>query len=156
MTPSHDSPAIINKAKSKKVKLTVLSFIIATILIFLSYAVIVARSNAKIVLCRAYFYQLCYAINDYQDLHGHYPKYVSPDGVPLWSWRLVMQEPQFTSKNYHRDEFWNSKHNLQIISQSDINEWFVCPLNDSKDSRASYVAVTGKGTAWTEGTSFAA
>lgn len=145
------SPAIVNKTKSNKTKLIVLGFVIVTLLIFLACFVITARNNARTFLCRACIYQLCFAIRDYQDLHEKYPCYTSQDGNPLWSWRFVMQEPQRTnSNNYHRDDLWNTEHNLQTLSQIDIDRWFVCPFNITKDNRASYVAVTGKGTAWTE------
>jgi len=162
MTPSLDSPTINIDTKARK-KRKIWRYCLVTIsllllLCWLIYAVMMsvmsATSNAKMVQCYGNIYSIAHRIRDYQNFYGNYPQYQSEDGTELWSWRIALEESRFTSEfpeqRFHRDEPWNSEHNLQAIEQSGMDRAFVCPCRISKDKRATYVAVTGPGTAWTE------
>ena len=156
MTTSLGSPTNNIDTKTRK-KYKIIRYGLVIIILFsllLTYATRFARSSAQMVQCYANIYYIAFVLGNYLDLHGSYPQYQSEDGTPLWSWRVVLYESQFTVKSpdqgFHKDEPWNSDHNFQVVVQSNNDRSFVCPCRIHKDKRATYVAVTGPGTAWTE------
>ena len=138
--------------KIHKIKSCCLVVIIFLFLFGLYYAVTLARSKVKMLCCGSVnMYQLNFAIGDnYQYFYGKYPQYQSEDGTPLWSWRVALDRYRFSEEGFHIDEPWNSEHNLKGTERSDNDRPFVCPFHIHKDKLASYVAVTGPGTVWTE------
>jgi len=139
--------------KKRKIKRYCVVSIILLFLVWLIYATEVERHNGKMIRCCANIFQLSFAIRSYQEFHdGKYPQYQSDNGEHLWSWRFVVKDPtwQCPDQKFHKDEPWNSEYNLQSIELSNMDELFICPCRRSKDKRATYVAVTGPGTAWTE------
>ena len=161
MTTSPDSSTINIGTKARKKRkilkycLVTIALVILLLLFWLIYAAMPASLNVKMIWCYDNIYKLHYKIGEYQRYYdGKYPQYQSEDGTQLWSWRFVREDPtcQYPDPNnrFHRDEPWNSERNLQAIEQSHVDSMFICPCCRSKDKRATYVAVTGPGTAWTE------
>ncbi len=124
------------------------------ILIFVLFRASEVRFHAKVVRCKGYFFQLGCFVNDYY--RYYYDKYPSYPSSPLqehglWSWRSVMLEPNITPEiKIKREEPWNSAYNMEHLEEYQNDHHFTCPCDYPHEKKASYVAVTGPGTIWTE------
>jgi hypothetical protein len=66
--------------------------------------------------------QLGLAMLQYNDQHGRLPPAVvyGKDGQPLYSWRVLLLpylEQQQLYEQFHRDEPWDSPHNLRLLER---------------------------------------
>lgn len=119
---------------------------------YIGYKALLASHEGAVTLCRAHIFQLGHAVNNYVYYYEKYPSYLEKNtNFSLWSWRAVMLSP-WIATNIHANlnEPWNSECNLEQLSRYSSNRYFTCALNYPKEKRASYVAITGPGTVWTE------
>ena len=110
--------------------------------------------------CVSQLYSLCISVQDYQyskDRHRSLTKLPfygdKETGDEFWSWRssyLMHFEPYHSKNRFRFDEPWNSEYNFPLFKKTDVARHFTCPCEYPKDKRASYVAVKGPGTFWTE------
>jgi hypothetical protein len=61
------------------------------------------------------------ALHNYQDLHGRLPPAVvyGEGNRPLYSWRVLLLpflEQQALYDKFHRDEAWDSPHNMKLLA----------------------------------------
>ena len=136
-----------NKYRAKKY---LFISILVLFLLWFTYSFMFTRSEGKRVQCYARVYQYALALRNYSDYYGSYPQYYSVDGTPLWSWRFIVEQPPYIGLDFRKDEIWNSEHNLPLVKRIDTDKHHICPGSSSKDNLATYVAVTGPGTVWTE------
>src|SRR5262249_26419541 len=66
--------------------------------------------------------QLGLAMHHYHDQKGHFPPAVvtSPDGKPLYSCRVELLpylEQEALYNEFHKDEPWDSPHNLKLLAK---------------------------------------
>jgi len=69
-----------------------------------------------------------------------------------WSWRasyITHFAPYVHTNRFCFSEPWNSEYNFPLFKKTDIARVFSCPC-EQQTEKASYVAVTGSGTFWTE------
>ena len=95
-------------------------------------------------------------LSRYFKQHGKYPLTQHDSGThgPPVSWRVAIQESwasRFLSR-YRQGEPWNSAHNLALVDDTIVAGIFACPSDHHARSAhaASYLAVTGPGTVWSE------
>lgn len=136
-----------NNSSIKLISALLIFFIIlatSTIMILLKF-----HNNAKSTLCSAYAYQLGKSLQYYYDVYHSYPCYYSSKKEEeLWSWRSILIERGSSKIDFASP--WNSEYNLAQLSNYNLNKYFTCPFMGPSEERASYVAVTGPGTVWTE------
>ena len=123
---------------------------------FMAVAVVFApsyrRGPSPRQVCTRRLSEIAKALKEYHSVHGRYPPaYVADkDGRPLYSWRVLVL-PYLDHKDvyteFHRDEPWDSPHNLALIERKRI--WaFACPTEcDGSDApnNTSYVMIVGPG-----------
>jgi hypothetical protein len=97
--------------------------------------------------CAGQLRRLNLALQGFHEAHGHFPAAAITDqsGKPLLSWRVAIL-PQLGYQSlydaFHRDEPWDSPHNLALAAQ--MPEVFRCPsLPDGRASYTSYQVVVG-------------
>ncbi len=95
--------------------------------------------------------QLVLAMHNYHDANGHFPPAViySKDGKPLYSWRVellpYLEQGQLYNE-FHRDEPWNSPHNIKLVSR--MPPMFRLPGDPPTMSMTPYQVFVGQGTPW--------
>jgi hypothetical protein len=97
--------------------------------------------------CSKQLKRLGLAMQEFHEAHGHFPAAAITDKneTPLLSWRVAIL-PQLGYQSlydaFHRDEPWNSPHNLALAAQ--MPEVFRCPsLSDGRASFTCYQVVVG-------------
>jgi hypothetical protein len=80
------------------------------------------QTKAKLVQDIKNLRQILLAMHNYHDVHNHFPPAVvrSPDGKPLYSWRVELLpylDQGALYNEYHRDEAWDSPHNKKLIAR---------------------------------------
>ena len=118
------------------------------------------RRSQNMVNCRQQIYANALSVQDYQysedrfRSHTKQPFYGNKEtGEEYWSWRVSFLshfEPYHSKNQFRFDEPWNSEYNFPLLKETDVARHFTCPCEYPKDKRASYVAVKGPGTFWTE------
>jgi hypothetical protein len=102
--------------------------------------------------------QIALALHAYEADYGAFPPpYVADDqGRPMHSWRVLILpylEQTRLYKQYRFDEPWDGPNNVKLHGR--IVDAFQCPLDQAPHPHGlhatSYVAVTGRGTAWQPG-----
>jgi hypothetical protein len=110
------------------------------------------RECSRRAQCINNLHQLGLAFHIYYDKHGRFPPaYVADkDGRPLHSWRTLLLPYLDRRDLYETYDFtqpWNGPNNQKLAEE--IIDCFRCPSATTKDqTRTSYLAVTGPGTAW--------
>jgi prepilin-type processing-associated H-X9-DG protein len=97
--------------------------------------------------------QVALGLLNYDADNGDFPPayVVSADGVPAYSWRLMLLpslDRSDVSDRFHRDELWNSASNKECVGTA--FHVFKCSHvpNPYSSNLTSFVAVTGPQTAW--------
>jgi hypothetical protein len=92
--------------------------------------------------------QIALAALNYHDVQGHYPTDVyDNDGKPLLSWRVELlpyMEQQTLYNEFHRDEPWDSPHNLALLER--MPPTLASPSGAQQPGKTRYVALKGDGT----------
>ena len=157
------------KVKNKSRYLGKISFIGITIGFAVVFGLIIllipgyreGRKAAYRMGCTSYLHGLCVAVQDYQYYQCCNKYRVYNEKLPFfgdrstgeeyWSWRAVWiaRDDHYGDPRFILSEPWNSEHNLSLFKKTDVARNFSCP-GDQRTDKASYVAVTGPGTVWTE------
>jgi hypothetical protein len=88
---------------------------------------------------------------NYHDMKGALPAAKTEGGSQL-SWRvhlLPFMEEEALYEQFHLDEPWDSEHNKTLIAKMPLV--YVVPSTDFPPGETSYLAVTGPGTAFGDG-----
>jgi type II secretory pathway pseudopilin PulG len=130
------------------------TFLIMPIMVALLLpAVQAAREAARRNAAMNNLKQISFALQGFAaDHRGQFPAAKGEDGSPL-SWRvhlLPQLGEQTLYKQFHLDEPWDSEHNKALIAQ--IPAAYMVPGSDFAEGETSYLAVTGPGTAFGDGT----
>ncbi|MFO0954351.1 MAG: DUF1559 domain-containing protein [Isosphaeraceae bacterium] len=97
--------------------------------------------------CHARLKTIGLAFHNYHEAHGHFPAPAvrGKDGRPLLSWRVELLPFLSQQKLYdafHKDEPWDSPHNLALLSS--MPEVFACPAGHGADRHETgFVVVVG-------------
>ena len=100
--------------------------------------------------------QIGLCIYIYCDKNGSFPEFFSEDKqIETWSWRVLVASTFSSSQESEQIQYqhpWDSNHNAGILKclSKQYNSYFSSRKQDQKSGLASYVAVKGKGTVWTE------
>jgi prepilin-type processing-associated H-X9-DG protein len=118
---------------------------VSLIVIFGIIAPAVRESRRK--QCVENFKRIGLALHEYHEAQGHFPApaIADRDGKPLLSWRVAIL-PQLGYRSlyeqFHRDEPWDSPHNLALLPQ--MPDLFACPGGPSRRAgRTGYLVVVG-------------
>jgi type II secretory pathway pseudopilin PulG len=118
-------------------------------------AVSVPREAARRERCVGNLNQIAAALAAYRTEHGRYPPAFVADasGKPMHSWRVLILPYLDCNDLYGKYDFeqlWNSPKNKMLAQR--IPDVFRCPSHwkEGTETETSYVAVTGRGTAWNE------
>jgi hypothetical protein len=80
--------------------------------------------------CRVHLERIGLAFHQYHEAHQHFPSpaITDPSGKPLLSWRVeILPHLGYRSlyERFHRDEPWDSPHNLALLGE--MPDEFACP-----------------------------
>jgi len=106
---------------------------------------VVSQSNLK---------QIVLGLLNYHDTHGRFPPAVvqGKDGRLLYSWRVLMLpylEEDSLYQEFHRDEPWDSPHNLPLLTR--MPRIFAAPRDEGQKIQPGntfYQVFVGPGTAF--------
>ncbi len=136
------------------VLLTVVIGLMVAVGVWLFFAIIEAREDARQSQCRGMLSRLALALHNYHDMYGSFPPaYIAgDDGEPMHSWRVLLLpfinlEEEYAA--YDFSEPWNGPNNRQLARRVDPIS-FRCPNNPQGDASevTDYVAIVGAGTAF--------
>lgn len=97
--------------------------------------------------CKGGFYFIASSVENSLELNHQFPFFSNDNNEITWSWRAWVL--LLGGSSIKTNEFWNSEYNTTYIKQHSLDgSYFTCPSCSKK--HASYVAVTGPGTLWTE------
>lgn len=147
----------------KKIKLFIKIGIITVLILLLGFiallipAIRTVKISSHRIDCINQLHGICLAVQDY-----HYRDKINHEKLPFygdkttgeeyWSWRAVWilsGYPYQKAPKFRLTEPWNSEYNLPLFKEKPYPNYFFCP-GDEQREKASYVAVTGPGTVWTE------
>jgi hypothetical protein len=129
--------------------LAILMFLFAVALLL--PAVSSATEAAARVHCRNNLKFLGLALDNYYQMHGHFPppNVAGPDGKPMHSWRVLILpyiEEGMLFNSYRMDEPWNGPNNSTLAAQ--MPSVFRCPSDGSMPpGMTNYFYITGPGRA---------
>lgn len=146
--------------KAKKFYVVVSTFVVIVFIfyIILAPAFHAVRKSQHQVMCKQYMHNLALFIHADRDAQK---QEISPffgnwdETEDYWSWRIVALRSHdiggdiFERLNFY--EPWNSERNLPLLENVRRLEYFTCPCEmEGGEKQATYVAVTGPGSVWTE------
>jgi hypothetical protein len=129
-------------------------FILPVMLALLLPAVQAAREAARRSVSMNNLRQQAIALQNFADTNGGVLPAAKNEGGSQLSWRvhiLPYLEQQELYSKFRLDEPWDSDHNKTLIAQ--IPEAFKVPGGDFAEGETGYLAVTGEGAAFGDGSS---
>jgi hypothetical protein len=131
------------------------TFLILPVMIALLLpAVQAAREAARRNMSMNNLKQQAVALQNFADTHGGVLPAAKNEGGSQLSWRvhiLPYMEEQVLYSKFRLDEPWDSDHNKALIAQ--MPEAFKVPGGEFAEGETGYLAVTGEGTAFGDGSS---
>jgi hypothetical protein len=128
--------------------------IVAVLAVLLMRGVQSVREAACQSACQGRFNQLCLALNNYHEVHGHFPPayIVGPDGKPWHSWRVLVLPYMDQSRVYDQyrfDEPWDGPNNRLLADKIYLKIFQCCGgLDYGTGLHTNIVAIVGDGTAF--------
>ncbi len=104
------------------------------------------REAANRLQCANNLKQIGIAMHNYHDQYHRFPPAVkrSPDGRPLYSWRVLLlpySEQELLYRQFKLDEPWDSPNNRPLLAQ--MPKVFKCPATDNTSTL--YQVIVGPG-----------
>ena len=138
--------------KSFKLTLAVVGIVVVIGIVFIP-SIIGAKRAAYRMECKGRMAWLITNIqNDMDDRKSESPPFIGnwDETKEFWSWRTIALQNEKIAQRFFLREPWNSKRNSPLVEQTRVTQYFTCPGDRDVETRASYVAVSGPGTVWTE------